>query len=241
MTAAWRIATALAAYAIVLLLGRAAVAELGTPPAAVALGVAVLIALTIAVLARKADGRGLRELGLPSPRAGWPMAVAGLLAWVLPAGAALAVAAALGIRPIAVATAGALLLVPVSLLNVLAEELVFRGYVIAVLADRVRGWTIILGQAAVYTAFGMALSGWETVPQLLGVAVGLGYVRMLTGSVWACMGFHLAFQTVTQVFAGHPLTMVVFGVVPFTVGIVLVERMVRSRSLARYAGSLSSS
>jgi uncharacterized protein len=58
---------------------------------------------------------------------------------------------------------------------------------------------------------------------------------MLTGSVWACVGFHLAFQTVTQVFAGHPLAMVVFGVVPFAVGIVLVERMVRSRSLARYA------
>ncbi|MFG1948304.1 CPBP family intramembrane glutamic endopeptidase [Nonomuraea sp. NPDC048826] len=215
----WRIGVALAVPTAAFLLGR----DAGLWGAAAAV---TWVTVTVAALAWPADRRRLADLGLT----GLPLLVAGALAWLLPAAAALAVAAACGVP--AVATAPVTTALVAAVLFGFAEELVFRGYVITVLADRVRGWAVILGQAALYTGFGLALGNGE--PWLMfGLGVGLGYLRMITGSVWAGAGFHAAFLTMTQVFPAHPWAVVVLGAVPCAAGIVFMERLMRSRLLAR--------
>ncbi|GAB7019467.1 hypothetical protein [Halostagnicola bangensis] len=60
----------------------------------------------------------------------------------------------------------------------------------------------------------------------------------ITGDVWACIGFHVTFQTVQQLFAGgwagdafvvtNPgtLEMIAFGIVPFALSLVVLELFV---------------
>lgn len=62
-------------------------------------------------------------------------------------------------------------------------------------------------------------------------------IRVRTGTVWSTIGFHLAFQTVAQVtgpaeglFAISGLEVlqtVAFGLLPFALGVLLIERLHR--------------
>lgn len=63
--------------------------------------------------------------------------------------------------------------------------------------------------------------------------------RCKTGDVWACIGFHLAFQTVQQFFGGAwagdalvvstpgTLERIVFGLVPIALAVLVLELVVR--------------
>ncbi|MFV2195656.1 CPBP family intramembrane glutamic endopeptidase [Nocardiopsis sp. LOL_012] len=150
---------------------------------------------------------------LTGPRAGWRPFLVGAASWALPGCAGMALCVVLG-WSFVVRTASWDELVPglvflalvVLLAEALPEELIFRGYLFRNLNAALPAWAAVAAQAALFVLFGTALwvstEGWgvlaERLPLFLGLGVVLGCIRVVTGNVWACVGFHLAFQTVAQ-------------------------------------------
>lgn len=214
---------------------------------------AVLLTLLLGGLALAAcrwlDRRPILSLGL-DPRGAGRSVVLGGLAWLVPAAAATAGCLLLGwveidvhVGAAALAATVASQLVLVLLLEAVPEELVFRGYLYTALADHTRTWTAIIAQAALFALWGLAAGGAQDpvrVALFFGVGIGLGYLREITGSLWAPIGFHLIFQTVAQLLSGTQvpaftvtneglLQFLAYGIVPFAVGLPLVEHLVRNR------------
>ncbi|WP_431711539.1 CPBP family intramembrane glutamic endopeptidase [Glutamicibacter uratoxydans] len=129
---------------------------------------------------------------------------------------------------------GALVALAVLLSEALPEELVFRGQLMNVLSEKFTGWWIILIQAGLFTLFALALRGWTGFADLslfVGMGIGLGYIRVITGSVWVAIGFHAAFQTGSQLLLTHEvasfdgsqtLNMMALGAVPFAFAAIFV-------------------
>ncbi|MFD6952302.1 CAAX protease [Nocardiopsis sp. TSRI0078] len=187
-------------------------------------------ALTVFVLAvpmvwlarRHLDRRPWSGLLLTGPRRGWAPFLVGAASWLVPGLLGLAVALApgwVGIvanrPPAETAATMAALVVLVLLFEAVPEELVFRGYLQRNLHTVMPGWLAVLSQAVLFTVFGLALwipdAGWGVVPErlplFLGMGVVLGCIRLITRDVWACVGFHLAFQTAAQsLLNGHLFT-----------------------------------
>jgi membrane protease YdiL (CAAX protease family) len=205
----------------------------------------VLSALTLAVLAlliRFADGGQMRATSwLPGPGAAWRLAAVGAALWLVPAAATFGVLALFGGHWSVTATVPelaltvALLALAVLLTEAIPEELVFRGYVTSVLGTVARGWWVIGIQAVLFTVVaGLLRQNWNPLDLSLFVSmgVGLGYLRMVTGSVWMPVGFHAAFQTGAQLVLSHDdvefaggagAAMLALGVVPFAVAAIIVS------------------
>ncbi|MBR8742561.1 CPBP family intramembrane glutamic endopeptidase [Nocardiopsis sp. MG754419] len=172
------------------------------------------LSLVLLWLARRfLDRRPWSGLTLTGPRRGWWPFTIGALAWMLPASAGLGLGLALGLgsltplRPteeIVVALLGTAILV--LFLEALPEEAVFRGLLFRNLNTVMSAWLAIAVQALLFALGGCALwvilAGWGTLPErlpmFLGMGVVLGCLRVITGNVWACVGFHLVFQTLAQ-------------------------------------------
>lgn len=195
-----------------------------------ALSLAVLL-----LLVRVADRRRMREAGLTEPRAGWRLALWGVVLWTVPAAATFGVLGLLG-APLTVTVPGPelaltvlLLLLAVLVSEAIPEEAVFRGYVTHALGALARGWWVIVAQALLFTLFaGFLRQSWDPLDLSLFfvMGIGFGWLRLLTGSVWMSIGFHTAFQTGAQLvlthdgldFAGGADTaMLALGMIPFTV------------------------
>ncbi|OLT29724.1 CAAX protease [Nocardiopsis sp. CNR-923] len=181
----------------------------------------VVNALVVFVLAvpmvwaarRFLDRRPWGGLGLTGVREGWRPFLVGAAAWGLPGAAAIAVCLVLGWSSMGAAAPWAELVPRIALLAVLVlvfeavpEELIFRGYLFRNLNAAMPAWLAVLAQAALFALFGSTLwvlsQGWgvlvERLPLFLVMGIVLGCVRVVTGNVWACVGFHLVFQTVAQ-------------------------------------------
>ncbi|WBB69438.1 CPBP family intramembrane glutamic endopeptidase [Micromonospora sp. WMMD812] len=209
-----------------------------------------LVVGAIVVLAcRWLDRRPLAARGVTGRGAG-RMAVVGAAAWLLPAVLAIAGCVAIGwvrvdlvfspaeLLPL-VATQALLVL----LLEALPEEFAFRGYLFANLSERLGPWATVLTQAALFATCGVLIGAVQDPTRLLiflGFGIGLGYLRLLTGTIWAGVGLHVAFQTVAQLLGGTQvpafsvtglgvLEVVAYGLVPFGLGLPLVARLLRSR------------
>lgn len=200
------------------------------------LAVALVVSLT-----RFVERRRLRDIGLSVPADGWRAFLTGMTAWLLPAALTFGALALVGF-PLNVSAPAdrfwgvlALLFLAVLLSEAIPEELVFRGYVTAVLAERLRGWWVVVVQTALFTLTVLVLrGGLDPLDLSLFVAMGivLGYLRMVTGSVWTTIGFHVAFQTGSQLVLTHDVAefggpeqyaMLALGAVPFTVAAVLIS------------------
>src|SRR5690606_33052973 len=123
----------------------------------------------------------------------------------------------------------------------LPEELAFRGYIQANLESRLGYRGAIVAQAVLFAFWGAALwtlaSGTIALDRLamfFFMALVLGMMRGVTGSVWTAIGFHVAFQTVAQLLLntarGHfavdgvnMMQLVALGVVPFSLAVLIVE------------------
>ncbi len=152
------------------------------------------------------------DLGLTEWRIGWKQFVSGAACWAGPALLTLAVLVGAGwteltvrapVAEIAVAVLG--LAVLVLLYEAIPEELVFRGYIFAVLAGRFAPAWAVLGQTTLFTAWGALNGGPISVDRTVLFALFatvLGALRTVTGSLWSCMGFHTAFQVTAQFFGG---------------------------------------
>ncbi|MET1007892.1 MAG: CPBP family intramembrane glutamic endopeptidase [Propionibacteriaceae bacterium] len=215
---------------------------------------AVLTALALGGIALAAcrwlDGRPVTQLGIAADGIGRKVTV-GALAWLLPAALAYAVCAWVGlariepvVSPAALMTVVATQILLVLLLEALPEELVFRGYFFVNLRDRLGEWSTILAQAGLFTLWAVligAVDGLGRGAVLFGVGIGLGYLRSATGSIWPCVGFHLAFQTAAQLLSETQvrvatvdnltlLEVVAYGILPFAVGLPLVASLLQHRA-----------
>lgn len=177
-------------------------------------------------------------------RDAWRGLTTGAILWFFPATlsfigfAALGAPLTLDASPAETLTVVLLVLGAVLLSEAVPEELVFRGHLMSVLSERLQGWWIIVVQAGLFTAFALVLRGWAGVADFslfLGMGIGLGYMRVVSGSVWTTVGFHAAFQTSSQLILTHDVmtfdgstaaAMIALGAVPFGVGAILVALLV---------------
>ena len=259
----WRIALAVLPLGAGLVLAMALLPVAHDPSApdtlalriAAGLVISALCITAIALLVRCADHRPLADAGLTGIRTGWRLAVWGAVLWIVPAALAFAVLALLGF-PMTVtvplpeaARTVLLLLCAVLLTEAIPEEAVFRGYVTTTLGARTRGWGIILIQAVLFTVFaGLLRQNWNPadLSLFLSMGIGLGYLRMVTGSVWIPIGFHTAFQTGAQLVLTHGAVdfpggtgaaMIALGAIPFAAAAILISSMGIPRFNVADAGS----
>lgn len=171
------------------------------------------LAVPLVVLARRyLDRRRWAELGLgPLRRDGWRPLLFGAAFWLVAAALGTAVVFGLDWAGPATAAFDVAALLPalylpvlVLLYEALPEELIFRGYVLRNLADRTPLWAAVTGQALLFTAFGAligAAGSIERVVLFFTFGLVLGTLRVVTGSLWAPIGFHLTFQWIAQYLA----------------------------------------
>ena len=219
-----------------------------------AAAVSALVVPLIILSRRYLDRRPWSGLRLTPLGAGWRVALFGAVFWLVAAGIGLTVTLALGWTSIEVSapSAGIVLLalylpLLVFLYEALPEELIFRGYFYRNLAARYPRWLALLMQAALFTLFGAAVGAAGTVDRVIlffTFSVVLGILRVVTGNLWTAIGFHLAFQWVTQLYsaairegtlrveAQATLDLVVFWLFPIVLGsvVLLVAAAVRQRT-----------
>ena len=208
------------------------------------LAISALVIAVIVVLVRWAGRRSLSVVGFTTAAGDLRAFGLGIAAWTVPAAATFFVLALLG-SPLQITAPAAefwlvlgLLFLAVLLTEAIPEELVFRGYASAVLAERLSPWRVIGVQTVLFVATVTLLRGdVNPLDVSLFAAMGfvLGYVRLVTGSVWTAVGIHVAFQTASQLvfthsvieFGGSPeLAMVALGAVPFTAAAILIPILV---------------
>jgi membrane protease YdiL (CAAX protease family) len=218
-------------------------------------GLSTALVVPLIVMARRwLDAEPFGGLGLAlDTRAVRPFLV-GVLAWLGPFLAALAIGLLLGlveIRPAAawpaIATFIPLLVLLVFLLEALPEELAFRGYIQTNLLAALPPWQAVAVQALLFGTWGVAMwligsGGLDPMHASLFYVMGavLGILRVMTGSVWTGIGFHLAFQTAAQLLlnverghfhvgGGFWLPVLVLGAIPFSLAIPIVEQFYRRK------------
>ncbi|MBM7494980.1 membrane protease YdiL (CAAX protease family) [Micromonospora luteifusca] len=212
--------------------------------------ITTVLVVPLVVLARRLlDRRPWAGLGLPSLRVGWRRLLLGMACWLVPAALGFALCLGLGWVEITVRTSAgdalrvaALLVVLVFLKEALPEELVFRGYLQHNLATRLPAWQAVVGQAVLFTLFGFLTGAARSVDRLalfVVFALVLGAFRAASGDIWAGIGFHVAFQTVAQLFGdvgavfdvtgSDVLGVVAMGALPFSVSWLVLRHLYRDR------------
>ena len=215
-----------------------------------ALLASILAVPMLLIARRKLDGGTLAGLGLPFVlKAAVKPFVIGAISFLVPFTLGLAIVLGFGWTTITAVAGMAeilaflpLLVVLVFLYEALPEELAFRGYIYQALAERHSRILSVIAQALLFGVWGTIL--WairlEAVPLdrfMLFISIGfvLGLVRVITGSVWASIGLHTAFQTIAQLLLneerGHfavtgtdTLQLIALGIVPFALAAMIAER-----------------
>ncbi|MDQ3793781.1 MAG: CPBP family intramembrane metalloprotease [Actinomycetota bacterium] len=167
-----------------------------------------LVVPLIFLARRYLDRRSWEGLRFTSLRTGWRWLLFGMVFWLVAVGLGLVVTVVLGWTRISLGTpsVGILLLflylpVLVFLYESLPEELIFRGYLYRNLSARYARWVSVLAQATLFTLWGAAIAAAGSVDRVVlffTFSVALGILRVISGNLWATIGFHLAFQWVTQ-------------------------------------------
>lgn len=167
-----------------------------------------LVVPLIFLARRYLDRRSWEGLRFTSLRTGWRWLLFGMVFWLVAAGLGVVVTVALGWTRISLGTpsVGNLLLflylpVLVFLYEALPEELIFRGYLYRNLSARYARWISVPAQAMLFTLWGAAIGAAGSVDRIIlffTFSVVLGILRVISGNLWATIGFHLAFQWVTQ-------------------------------------------
>jgi len=212
----------------------------------VARATASLVLYVALVLAarRFLDQRPLSGLGVAPPQRAWRPLLLGAAAWLIPATIGFALVIGLGWSQVALQRPAAALAAAVGVRTILVlmyealpEELLFRGYLYRNLATVVPRWAAVVGQAVLFMLWGVLIGAAPTADRMLLFLVFsliLGIIRVRTGTVWATVGFHLVFQVVAQVMSPSEavfavsdlatLQTVAFGLLPFALGVLIIER-----------------
>lgn len=208
-----------------------------------------VIALTvpmIVVVRRFLDRRPWSTLRLQTGPSLWRPLLVGVGSFVIPSAIGLGVASAAGwvrittdLSPATLVGAVAFTVVTVLLLEAIPEELIFRGYVYRTLSASIAPVRAVLIQAVVFALLGttlwVATTGWSVIVErgslFLVMGVVLGIQRLVSGSVWTPIGFHLGFQVVAQSLLTNPavqtssaMVVTVAGIVPGFIFSVAITR-----------------
>lgn len=176
-----------------------------------AVAVSALVIPLIFLARRYLDRRPWAGLRLSSLRVGWRPALFGAAFWLVAAGVGLTATLAFGWARVArdapsaeIVLLALYLPVLVFLYEALPEELIFRGYLYSNLAGRYPRWLAVLGQAALFALWGTAIGAAGSADRVIlffTFSVVLGIIRVVTGDLWASVGFHLTFQWITQLYS----------------------------------------
>jgi membrane protease YdiL (CAAX protease family) len=209
----------------------------------------LLVVPMVVLVTRLLDRVPLSGIGLTSLQRGGRDLLTGAACWLVPAAAGTGVLLLFGQAGIGVrGSMGELLLNAASLVvlvlifEAVPEELVFRGYLMSGLSARLGPRPATWAQAVLFTLWG-TINGGDTSPArsalFFAFGVTLGLLRSATGGIWAPIGFHLAFQTLAQLFGtvggqielSSPglITIVAFGALPFAAAAGVSLRMLRKR------------
>ncbi|QBI18815.1 CPBP family intramembrane metalloprotease [Egibacter rhizosphaerae] len=180
--------------------------------------VVLVLAVPMVIAARRyLDRRPWAGLRVTGPGEGWRPLVVGAVSWLVPGVAGIVLAVSRGWVQISVTGPVTTLVGTVGLLVVLVlvfeafpEEVIMRGYVYRNLAAAMPPWSAVAVQTLLFTLFGTVLwtvtAGWTAAAEQAGMFVGmgavLGCIRVMTGNVWACIGYHLVFQVAAQLLLG---------------------------------------
>lgn len=170
---------------------------------------ATALTVPLIVAARRLlDRARFSGLGLTPLRVGWRPLLAGVLCWAIPAAVAGSVVVGQGWAEVTVteplgSLVGGLVAVTalVFLYEALPEELIFRGYFYANLAERWSPTVTVLAQAALFTLWAVAIGAAPSIDRvvlLFTFGCALGVLRSVTGNLWSTIGFHWAFQVTAQ-------------------------------------------
>ncbi|WP_234810110.1 CPBP family intramembrane glutamic endopeptidase [Mycolicibacterium moriokaense] len=173
-----------------------------------AVGATVLTVPLIVVARRLLDRASFSDLGLTPLRVGWRPLLVGALCWAIPVTISGSVVVVLGWAKLTVtAPVGSLVgglaavTVLVFLYEALPEELIFRGYFYANLAERWQPSVTVLVQAALFTLWAGAIGAAASIDRILllfAFGCALGVLRAATAHLWTTIGFHWAFQVTAQ-------------------------------------------
>lgn len=213
------------------------------------------LVVPLIVMARRFfDKEPFADLGLALDSSALKPFLVGALSWFAPFLLGLGFCMALGLVQIH-ATAPwteilafiPLLILLVFLLEALPEELAFRGYLQTNLRKILEPWLAVTIQAGLFGSWGVALwlitaGGIDPMQASMFYVMGaiLGVVRIISGSLWTCIGLHLAFQATAQLLLhadrGHFavegqfwLQFIALGAVPFSLAVPVIERFYRTR------------
>lgn len=107
-------------------------------------------------------------------------------------------------------------LAAIALAPALCEEVVFRGAALPALLPRLGAWGAVLGSAALFGLIHVDWTGaWPSfyrVPFAFAVGLGLGELRLRTGSLWSAIAAHATLNGIT--FFAAPLAQPTNGVLP---------------------------
>lgn len=211
-------ATLVSADLLVQRLAAAGVASGNTQLFKAAFTTAVILA-SVWLLHRRIGGRSWRELGFTRPpHAAWSF-LFGAAYWTMFAATAVAVGVKLGyidlvlVRPelgdlTVLMTHGAI----VFLYEALPEETALRGYIFTDMRRSLGTVAAVLSQSAFFVCIAFAavvatqlrggstswVIGWDRLILLFTFGTTLALLRLWSGSLWAAIGFHTAYQTAIQ-------------------------------------------
>ncbi len=217
--------------------------RIGGPVAALAGGV-LTVGLALVTI-RLLDRHSWPDAGLRPGRSAGSQLLLGFLVWAVPGAAMIIIGALAGwlrfaadLTPVLLGVIG-LQLVVAGLAQALPQELIFRSAIFGSLGERFGDWPLILLQALLYGGF-LFLISRDPLNAGFGIGVGIafGYLRAITGSVWAAVGMHVAYRLATGLIGSTELglvsaaptvwpAMLIFGLVPFAVGLTAAETLVR--------------
>lgn len=212
-----------------------------------ALAITLLVVPTVLLAYRRLDRLPWEKLRRASPRTAGRLFSLGAAGYLIPA--VIGVTACLLLGWLTIDTNGS---VGVTILSVLAlaglvflyealpEELIFRGYLYRNLLALMPAWVAVFAQAALFTLFGTLIGAAGSIDRVVlffGFALVQGLIRLFTDSLWAPIGFHLAFQTAEQIvgpswnrFTVNDLALlqeVALGLVPLTLAVGVIQLLRR--------------
>ncbi|MEV6562709.1 type II CAAX endopeptidase family protein [Nocardia sp. NPDC051756] len=196
------------------------------------------------------DRRPWSALGVTSIGSGWRAFLFGAACWGIPAAVSAAVMLWLGWAdltvqaPLPKTLLALIALVALALLyEAVPEELIFRGYFFTNLAERYSTATTVIAQAVLFTLWGVLIGAATSIDRVIlffAFSVVQGALRATTGNLWACIGFHAAFQVATQ-FLGRQwnyidlndpdlsITGLAFVIIPFLSTAIVLWSVARKR------------
>lgn len=187
-------------------------------------------------------------MGLTAFKKGWKPFVFGGLSYLIPASVGLVIFVMLGWTNISINVSADELILSVIMLMILVfmfealpEELIFRGYFYRNLNGKFSKWKAVLAQSGLFILFALIIGAAQTVDRIilfLAIGIVIGVIRVITENVWGAVGFHLAFQTMQQMFgySHHPelttatpglMEIVILGIIPFSFAIVTLKLFIK--------------